>query len=289
MDLFDKCSTWLAGNLSVKSIDWARLAAEGVPGVHSKQYVVQYLSPAFVQATVTMASLDLKPGTTAQVLSDYYEVRKKLGATADDVLTVVGTAVQVTNPVLMTTIPWAAANNVLWYLWSVTVMGVQSHLSGVILKAGIDDGEVARHASLCTMSCNLLSQLDKAGALRFFKKGATSGLGAVPVAVIVIAIVLVIALAWAAVAIYETSRINARIDAACTRALQTGDAADQAMCQQMQASSNQLSKQVPDAVSGLLEKVSIAAMVGAGLWMLVQFGPGIATKVKQSISAYKSS
>ncbi len=290
MDLFAKCSTWLAGNLSVKSIDWASLAARGTPGVFNREYITQYMVPAFGQAAATMASLDLKPGTLAQVMSDYYDLRSKLGEEADSVLRVVGTAVQLTNPVLMTTVPWSAANNVLWYLWSVTTLGVQAHFSGAILKSGIDSGEIARHASLVTMSCNLLSQLDKVGALKFFKKdGATSGLGAVPAAVIVIAVVLVIALAWAAVAIYETSRINARIDAACNRALQTGDAADQAMCQQMQASSNQLSKQVPDAVNGLLEKVSIAAMIGAGLWMMVQFGPSIATKVKQSISAYKSS
>ena len=96
-------------------------------------------------------------------------------------------------------------------------------------------------------------------------------------------------MAWAAVAIYETSRINARIDAACNKALQTGSATDQAMCAQMQSQSNQLSKQIPDAVNGLIEKVSIAAMVGAGLWLLVQFGPGIATKVKQSVSAWKTS
>ena len=291
MDMFAKCSTWLAGNLSVKAIDWAALAARGTPGVFNREYVTQYMVPAFGQAGATMASLDLKPGTLAQVMSDYYDLRSKLGEEADSVLRVVGTAVQLTNPVLMTTVPWSAANNVLWYLWSTTTLGVQAHFSGAILKAGLDTGEIARHASLVTMSCNLLSQLDKVGALKFFKKGEapTSGLGAVPAAVIVIAIVLVIALAWAAVAIYETSRINARIDAACTKAIQTGDAADQAMCQQMQASSNPLSKQVPDAVSGLLEKVSIASMIGAGLWMMVQFGPGIATKVKQSISAYKSS
>lgn len=291
MDMFQKCTTWLANNLSVKSIDWVALANKGTPGVHNRNYVNEYMVPAFGGAASTMASLDLKPGTTAQVMSDYYDIRARFGKDADTLLQTIGSVVQVTNPLFSPTIAWSVMNNMLYYLWSVTAMGVQAHFSGTILLSGESDADIAWHAALCTMSCNLLSQLDKVGALKFFKKGAPplSGLGAVPVLGIAIGIAAVVALAWMGVAIYETSRINARIDAACNKALQTGDAKDQALCAQMQAQSNSLASQVPDAVNGLIEKVSIAAMVGAGVWLLVQFGPGIATKIKQSVSAYKTS
>lgn len=288
MDRFTKLSTWISQNLGAKSIDWAKLAADGTPGVHSSAYIQQYLSPAFVQATVTWASLDVVPGSTAMVLADYAEIRDKFGDTADSALKTVGTVVQLVNPVLMTTVPVSAVRNVLWYLRSVTFLGVNSQLSGMIHRSGIPDADIAYHASLCTMSCNLFSQMDKLGMLKPWKKGATSGLGAAPMAAIAIGIAAVIALAWMAICLYETYRINQRVDAACNKALQSGSATDQAFCAQM---SSEMEK-TPDpgaAVSGLLEKVSIAAMVGAGLWMLVQFGPGIATKLKQSVSAWKSS
>ncbi len=289
MDRFEKYSTWLAQQLSVRSIDWKKLADEGTPGVRNNAYIKQYLTPAFAQATVTWASLDLVPGTSAAVLADYAEIRDKFGDTANDVLTVVGTAVQLTNPLLMTTVPVSVIRNLLWYMRSVTFVGVNSQLAGMIHRSGVSDERIAYHASLCTMSCNLFTQLDKIGALAPFKKGAaTSGIGALPVGVVIaIGVAFVIALAWMAIALYETYRINNQVDAACNKALQSGDPADQAFCQQMRAETAK-TPNPGDAVNSLLEKVSIAAMVGAGLWMLVQFGPGIATKLKQSVAAWKA-
>lgn len=288
MDRFTKYGAWLSQNMGVRSIDWAQLAAEGTPGVRSNAYIKQYLSPAFVQATVVWASLDVVPGTTAQVLADYAEIKERFGETADSVLKTVGTVVQLTNPALMATVSFSAVRNLLWYLREVTIVGINSQLAGMIHRSRLDDEQIAYHASLCTMSCNLFVQMDKAGMLKPWKKGSTSGLGALPAgALVAIAIGFVIACAWAAICLYETYRINNQVDAACNRALQSKDPADQAFCQQLREET----KRIPnpgDAVSGLLEKVSIAAMVGAGLWMLVQFGPGIATKLKQSVSAWKA-
>lgn len=288
MDFFQKSTIWLAGTLGVRGIDWVKLAAAGKPGVHNVDYIEQYMVPAFAAAAQTMSTLDLKPGTTTEVLLDYYDLRKKLSDDADSVLQVVGTTIQVANPLLTVTTIWSALNNLLFYAWSVSAMGFQSHATGAIQRSGVSDADIARHADIVTMMCNLLARLDKAGFLAAFKKNnSTSGLGVAP-AVIALGVVVIVAVAWMVVAIYEASRINARIDAACARALQTGDPKDQATCQQMQASSNALSSQIPDAVSGVIEKVSIAAMVGAGIYVLVQFGPGIATKLKQTLASWKA-
>jgi len=291
MDFFAKASAWLAGGMGVGGIDWAALAAQGEPGVHSNEYIKQYMSPAFARASVTMASLDLHPGTTTEVLLDYYKLRDKLSGVADKALQVVGTTIQVVNPVLAPTVAWSALNNLLYYAWSVSFVGFQSHLTGRVLRSGVADADVAFHAQLITMMFNLLSKLDSMGMLKPFKKDGTSGLGIAPAllgALIVLGIVLIIAAAWMVIAIYESARINERIDAACKRAIETGSPQDQAMCQQMQASNNPLANTVPEAVSGVIEKISLVAMVGAGLWLAVQFGPGIATKLKQSVASWKA-
>jgi len=291
MDFFAKSSAWLAGAMGIAGIDWAALAAQGEPGVHSNEYIKQYMSPAFARAAVTMASLDLQPGTTTEVLLDYYKIRDMVGDTADKALQVVGTTIQVVTPVFAPTVVWSAINNLLYYAWTVSFVGFQAHLTGRILRSGVADADVAFHAQIITMMFNLLAKLDSMGMLKPFKKGAASGLGIAPallVALITLGIVLIIALAWMVIAIYESARINERIDAACKRAIETGSPQDQAMCQQMQASNNPLANQVPEAVSGIIEKISMVAMVGAGLWLAVQFGPGIATKLKQSVASWKA-
>jgi hypothetical protein len=238
-----------------------------------------------------MASLDLKPGTTTEVLLDYYHIRDKISDTADSILQVVGTTVQVANPLFAPSVTWSALNNLIWYAWSVSFVGFQAHLTGRVLRSGIPDADIAFHASLITMTFNLFSRLDGAGLLKPFKKDGTQGLGIAPLvlgALVVLGITLLIAAAWMVISIYESSRINARIDAACKRAIETGSPQDQAMCQQMQASNNALANKVPDAVNGVIEKLSIAAMVGAGVYILVIFGPGIATKLKQTMAAWKA-
>lgn len=291
MDFFAKSSAWLAQSLGVGAIDWVALARQGHPGVHDNAYIQQYMVPAFQRAAVTMSTLDLQPGTDAEVLADYNTVKDKLSSIANSILEVSGDAVRLNDPRFLPELAWKTINNVLHYLWVVSFTGFQAHLTGAIQRSGIDDKDVAYHASLVTMMMNLLAQLDKGGVLKPFKKDGMSGLGIAPallVTLLVLGAVLIVALAWGAIAIYESSRINSRIDAACTKALQSGNAQDQAMCQQLQASSTPLANTVPNAVSGLVEKLSIVAMVGAGLYIMVQFGPGIATKVKQTFAAWKA-
>jgi len=291
MDFFEKSSLWLAQSMGVGAIDWAALAKQGHPGVHDSAYIQQYMTPAFQRAAVTMSSLDLHPSPDAEVLEDYNTVKDKLVRLADMSLQLTGGAIRLLDPTFLPQLTWRAFNNMLHYMWVVSFVGFQAHLTGAIQRSGIDDKDVAYHASLVTMMMNLLAQLDKVGALKPFKKGATNGLGIAPallVAGIVLGIVAIIALAWGTIAIYESSRINARIDSACNKAIQTGSPEDQAMCQQLQASSPSLANTVPNAVSGLVEKLSIVAMVGAGLYIMVQFGPGIATKMKQTFAAWKA-
>lgn len=290
-DFFGKATQYLAEKAGAASIDWAALAAKNQDSVYNPAYMDQYLLPAFQRCSRVMDTLDIKRGTPAELVANYFDIKDKLGDTADKLLKKVGNVVTVVNPLFATTLSWSAYNNIIYYTWAVALTSANMHITAQIHKSGIPDADIAYHASLTTMMFNVISRLDDFGALKPLKKGSTQGLGAVPLAaVIAIGIMVVIAIAWAVVSIFEISQRNEIVKAACVKATESGDPAAIENCQKIFATPEGSVSGAPGrALNELVQKVSLAAMIGAGLYILVQFGPGIATKIKQTVTSYKAS
>lgn len=291
MDFFSKATEWLADKAGAASIDWAALAAKGQDSVRNTAYMDQYLLPAFERCARVIDSLDIQRGTTTEVLVNYFEVRDKLSDTADEMLQVVGTVVQAANPLTQPTLVWAAYNNLVWYMWAMALTAGNMHITGQIHKSGIPDADIAYHASLTTMMFNVLSRMDDFGLFKPMKKGATNGLGALPLAaVIALGTVAIIAIAWAIIAIFEISQRNEVVKAACVKATESGDPASIENCQKLFSTpEGTIAGALPKSINDVVQKVAIFAMVGAGIYILVQFGPGIAAKVKQTMASWDAS
>jgi hypothetical protein len=297
VDFFPKATQWLADKAGAASIDWTALAAKGQDSVFSTEYMDQYMLPAFNRCAQVMDTLDLKHGTTAEAMANYFKIRDSLSDTADTMLQVVGTAT--TTTIQLVANPTGAPiqlmaesfQNILWYMWAMALTGANMHITAQIQKSGVPDADIAYHASLVTMMFNVITRLDDFGMLKPFKKSGTSGLGAVPlIAIIVLGAVAIIALAWAVVAIFEISQRNEVVKAACVQATNSGDPQAIINCQKLFSTpEGDIAGQLPKSISDVVQKIAIFAMVGAGIYLAVQFGPGIATKLKQSATAWKTS
>lgn len=291
MEFFAKATEWLANTAGAASVDWAALAAKGQDSVRNPAYMDQYMLPAFQRCSRVIDSLHIQRGTTTEVLLNYFEVRDKLSETADDMLQVVGTVVQAANPLTSPTLIWAAYNNLVWYMWAMALTSANMHVTAQIHKSGIPDADIAYHASLTTMMFNVLTRMDDFGLFKPMKKSATNGLGAVPLAaVIALGTMAIIAIAWAIVAIFEISQRNEVVKAACVKATESGDPVAIENCQKLFTTpEGTIAGQLPRSINDVVQKVAIFAMVGAGIYIMVQFGPGIATKVKQTMASWKTS
>lgn len=290
MEFFPKATEWLISKAGVITIDWNALAAKGQDSVRNTAYMDQYMLPAFNRAAKVIDSIDIQHGTTTEVLLNYYNLREKLSDQADELLQVAGTTVQLVNPLFSPTVAWSSYNNIVWYMWASALTGAEMHINAMIHKSGIPDADIAYHASLVTMLFNAIARMDDFGLLKPLKKSSTSGLGAVPlVAAIILGAVAIVMLAWAIVSIFEISQRNEVVKAVCAEAAKSGNPADIANCQKMfSTSEGEVAGLVPKAAMGIVEKIATMAMIGAGIYLMVQFGPGIATKLKQSVSAWKA-
>ncbi len=294
MDFFGKSSQWLASEAGVASIDWNALAAKGQDSVFSTQYMDQYMLPAFNRCSRVIDTLQLERRTTADALSNYFKIRDLVGSDADGMLRVVGsgagTIVQLMNPANTLDVMNESFQTIIWHMWAMALTGANMHITAQIHKSGIPDADIAYHASLVTMMFNVISKLDDVGALRSLKKGGVSGLGAVPLLVIIVlGAVAIIALAWAVVAIFEISQRNEVVKAACVKATDSGDPEAIVNCQKLFSTpEGDVASAIPKGISAIAEKISIFAMVIAGGYLAIQFGPGIATKVKQTFAAWKA-
>jgi hypothetical protein len=179
----------------------------------------------------------------------------------------------------------------LYHLWSSALTGANAHVTGRIHLSGMPDAEIAYHASLVTMCLNVFPWLDRLGLLTPLKKNSTSGLGAVPLAaIIILGAVLIGVIAWGVIAIYQLSLRQKIVEQVCSKAIESGDPAQSKRCDDLLNNPEaNLAAKIPEIGGQILEKVAIAAMVGAGVYMLVLFGPGIAVKLKQTVAAYKAS
>lgn len=287
MNFFAKASQWLVESAHVATVDWAALAAKGKDSVFSTAYMDEYLLPAFQRADKVMQTLDVRHGTDTAVLEDYFHVRDLLSDEADTLLQVAGTSVQLSNPILAPTVLASVYNNIIWYLWAMALTGANMHITAQIHKSGMSEADIAYHASLTTMMFNVIARLDDFGLLRPLKK---SGMSGVPLAVVlVLGAVLIVAIAWAVVAIYEAAQRNELVKTMCSKQAESGDPEAIERCAKIFGTTEgSIAAQVPKAVGDVVEKVAIAAMVGAGAYLLVLFGPGIATKVKQTMAAWRA-
>lgn len=290
MEFFPKATQWLAEKAGAASVDWNALAAKGADSVRSTAYMDQYMLPAFNRCASVIDTLDIQHGTTTEVLLNYFNIRDKVSDEADSLLQVVGTTIQLTDPLLAPTVAWSAYNNIIWHMWAMALTGANMHITAQIHKSGIPDADIAYHASLVTMMFNVITRLDNFSLLKPLKKSSTQGLGAVPIAiVIVLGAIAIVALAWAIVAIFEISQRNEVVKAACVKATESGDPVAIANCQKLFSSpEGDIAGQIPKGISAVVEKISLFAMVGAGIYLAIQFGPGIATKMKQTFAAWKS-
>lgn len=297
-DLFVEATDWLSKH-GVGTVDWNALASRRQDSVRSTAYMDQYLLPAFQRAAATIDTLALLRQPPDEVLNAYAILSSEVSSVESKAFEILKANFTFTKTMLF---PFEGAalalkaqlgiyNMFIYHLWSAALVGANAHITGRIHLAGLPDAEIAYHASLTTMCLNLIAWLDSLKLLAPLKKGATSGLGAVPVAaLVVLGAVAIGAIVWGLIAIYQMSLRQKIVEQVCEKAIESGDAADMKRCDDLVNNPEaNLAAQIPKIGGEVLEKVAITAMVGAGLYMLVLFGPGIATKVKQTISAYRAS
>lgn len=294
--LFAQATDWLSRH-GVGAVDWIGLASRRQDSVYSTQYMDQYLLPAFHRAAAVIDTLDLPRRPAPEVLDAYAVLVSDVASVGDKALEIARLNFAITRAMLFPgeTALFAVKAEVhvyglfLYHLWSSALTGGNAHITGRIHKSGLPDDEIAYHASLTTMCFNLLPALDKWGLLAPFKKGSTSGLGAVPAGVIVIGVVLAVAVVWALVAIYQMSLRQKVVEKVCDKAIASGDPVEMKRCDDLINNPEaNIAGKVPEVFGNVLEKVAITAMVGAGIYMLVLFGPGIASKVKQTMAAWRA-
>ena len=297
--LFAQATDWLSQH-GVQSIDWNALAARRQDSVRSTQYMDQYLLPAFNRAAAVVDTLDLPRAPPDDVLHAYAVLSSDVASLGDKALEIARINVAITKTMLFPTstaelglkLEVGMYGLFIYHLWSSALTAGNAHISARIHKSGIPDPDIAYHASLTTMCFNLIYALDHWGLLAPLKKRSTSGLGAVQLGVgaIIIGVVLAIAIVWALVAIYQMSLRQKVVEKVCDQAIQSGDPVEMKRCDDLINNPEaNLAGEIPKAFGNVLEKVAITAMVGAGVYMLVLFGPGIATKVKQTMAAWRTS
>ncbi len=290
MDFFAKSTQWLGEKAGAASIDWAALAARRQDSVYSTAYMDQYLLPAFNRCAAVIDTLDLDRSSNSEVIATYFGIDSDLSDMADSMLKVTGASIQAIDPFMWPKLQVEAFDHMIWYMWAMALTGANMHLTAQIHKSGIPDADIAYHASLVTMMFNVISRLDAFGLLKPLKKKSASGLGAVPLlAIIVLGAIAIIALAWAIVAIFEISQRNEVVKAACVKATDSGDPEAIVNCQKLFSSpEGDIAGQIPKSLGKLAQEMGVIAMIGAGIYLAIQFGPGIATKLKQSVSAWKA-
>lgn len=296
--LFAQATDWLAKR-GVTSIDWESLAAQRKNSVRNTAYMYEYILPAFERASAVIDTLDLPRRPPDEVLEAYSVLTSDVASVGDKALEVVKLNVQITKAMLFPSDNALFAVRAqlgiygLWvyHLWSAALTGAHAHLSAQIHKSGIDDADIAYHASLVTMCLNLITQLDRWQLLLPLKKKSTSGLGAIQLGAgaIIIGAVLAVAIVWGLVAIFQLSLRQKIVAQVCEKAIASGDPAETKRCDDLLNNPEaNLASQVPEAAGKVLEKVAIAAMLGAGIYVLVLFGPGIASQLKKTVASWKS-
>lgn len=297
--LFAQATEWLTQH-GVNTVDWNALAARRQDSVFSTQYMDQYLLPAFHRASAVIDTLDLPRSPPDEVLHAYAVLTSDVASVGDKALEIAKINVAISQVMLFPTETalFAVKAQVgiyglfIYHLWSAALTGGNAHITGRIHRSGIPDAEIAYHAALTTMCFNLIAALDRWQLLAPLKKRSTNGLGAVQLGAgaIVIGVVLAIAIVWALVAIYQMSLRQKVVEKVCDKAIASGDPVEMKRCDDLINNPEaNIAGQVPKVFGDVLEKVAIAAMVGAGIYMLVLFGPGIASKVKQTMAAWRAS
>ena len=296
--LFAQATDWLSKH-GVGAVDWHTLAAKRQDSVFNTAYMDQYLLPAFHRAAAVIDTLDLPRRPAPEVLDAYAVLSSDVASMGDKALEIAKINIGITKAMLFPgeTAVFAVKAEVhvyglfLYHLWSSALTGGNAHVTGRIHKSGLPDDEIAYHASLTTMCFNLIAALDGWGLLSPFKRRSTSGLGAVQLGVgaIIIGVVLAIAIVWALVAIYQMSLRQKVVEKVCDKAIASGDPVEMKRCDDLINNPEaNIAGKVPEVFGNVLEKVAITAMVGAGVYMLVLFGPGIASKVKQTMAAWRA-
>lgn len=295
--LFGKATAWLSQH-GVGAVDWTALAAKRQDSVRNPAYMDQYLLPAFNRAAAVIDTLQLNREPPPEVMKVYAALTNDVRDLGDKAFEILDANFQFTKLMLF---PSESAgfglkadvfvyNTFLYHLWSCALTGANAHVTGRIHLSGLSDEEIAYHASLVTMCLNLFPWIDKLGLLAPLKKGGTNGLGAVPLAaIIVLGAVLLGVIAWGVVAIWQLTLRQKIVDQVCQQAIESGDPVQAKRCDDLVNNPEaNIAGTLPGAVGDVVEKVAIAAMIGAGLYMMVLFGPGIATKLKQTVGAWKA-
>lgn len=296
--LFAQATDWLAKH-GVAAIDWEALAAQRKNSVRNTAYMYEYILPAFERARAVIDTLDLPRRPPDDVLHAYSVLSSEAATFGEKALEIAKINAQITKTMLFPADNAAFAARVqvgiygmwIYHLWSAALTGANAHLSAQIHKSGIDDADIAYHASLVTMCLNLIAQLDRWQLLSPLKKRPASGLGLTPLAVglIIIGSVGAVAIVWGLIAIYQLSLRQKIVEQVCAKAIESGDPTETKRCDDLLNNPEaNLASQVPKAAGALIEKVAIAAMVGAGIYVLVLFGPGIASQLKKTVSSWKA-
>lgn len=281
----------------VPGINWASLrvlAGSRHPVLAARgadyAYFTAFMVPAYQKAAAIVATLDLPQVSDGELRSAYKDGVKRMEAL---------------GPAEALTFPVNTLRDNMSMGWAQAAYGYRMHQEGtaqasVFLKInegrpeGVALDQLALHADAITRQCNAIVEMEKQGALRALKRGATSGVGAIPaipigVAVIVIATIAILALlAYFLLSEGRTAELNEKMqkdaDDLCKRAQDARDNRTVRKCVELQLDP---ARTPAMALTKAVSKPLAAIALGAGVVGLVLVGPSLARALFKTRRAIK--
>ncbi len=267
----------------LRGIDWSALAAKGRSSVWDRDYIADYMSPAFARMIAVSTFLDLDPSQTPEEMKQAYDTTATaLNEAAGSIVRLIGL------PILEGQVSLDASREAVRKTVSMLVQSSSYayalHLNETIHHSNYSDTEIAAHASLC---CGIMNAIIALDALKFFQaigitkqaSGSQSGLGIAP-ALLIAGVAVICILAYAVVQCVSMNKVNQQIAHMCDSAQASGDQATTQQCVSALVNSNKAAGTVPvTLIKQILDTVMPYALAGAAIYVGLLFAPGIVKNI----------
>jgi len=283
----------------IPGIDWSALDAKGRGGVWNRDYILEYMIPAYQRANTIRQTLNLTFDFTNKGAQQAFgDAAVSVKAASDIAVKAMKAGANVLAPEFALKLNVETYRYVIATLWHTALYGISLHNDETIQHSGLSDAEIQTHANLVTAMFNalyLMSQIP--GALAPLRNDSetppttaptadsvavditaptatppAAGIGALPiVAVVVIAIVVVAAIAliaWMLLSIADVSEKNYAVANICKEAQKRGDTATLQTCVTALSKPPLPPFKLPDSVMPYL-------FGGIALYLLIAFAPAI--------------
>lgn len=267
----------------LRGIDWSALAATGRSSVWDRDYIANYMSPAFVRMIAISASLDLEPHLTQEEMKQAYDTTASaLNDAAGGILSIFGAPLM--EGQLTLNASREAVRKCTTMLIQASTYAYALHLNETIHHSNYSDAEIATHANLCCGIMNCIVMLDN---LKFFQAigitktaaASQSGLGIAPVW-IVAGVAVVCILAYAVVQCVSMNKVNEQIAHMCDKAQATGDQSTTQQCVSALIDANKAAGTVPvTLIKQILDTILPYALAGGAIYIALLFAPGIVKNI----------